>query len=228
MLESVIATAGVTPTVPPLAPVSASVDAAFSVPAERVRSWPPVSVAPFARSAVVCSVTMFSATAAPTPTFFVVTASCAGSAFAVEDDFDAADSVTSPVPASTLAAPSTSARVVRLTIWIATDPATPTFPPPAPEVASVSKVSVESVPTAVMPASRVTPVAWTVAPASTTASLTTFASVTETATPMPTPELELPLEAATAEPSDLAVASAFVELLSVSAPGVATVVPPVT
>jgi nucleoid-associated protein YgaU len=169
---------------------------------------------------------MASATDAPTPTLFVVTPSLevAGSAFVVVDDVEAAVSETFP---AVVAAPSILAEVFNVTIEIATEPATPTSPAPAPEVASASNVCVLSAPTAVIDAASATDAALTEAPVSMTASFVTFAYKTETATPMPTPEVSLlsPLGKAAAEPSDFAVASVFAELVSENAPPAVTVAP---
>ena len=123
--------------------------------------------------AVTVSLTIARATEAPTPTFFVVTASFAGSAFVVVDEVDVAVSETLPVPA--FAIPKNCACVSRMITAIATEPATPTLPAPAPDVASVSNVCVLSVPTDVIDASSVRPVEVTVEPAAIVASFVTCA-----------------------------------------------------
>ena len=212
-VESVIATAGVTPTVPPFAPVFASV-VAESVPvAESARSWPPVSEAPSAIPAETRSVTMAIATEAPIPTFVAVTPDAAGSAFVVVVIDDDAVSATSPVPASAL--PRSSALVVALTMSSASEPATPTFPPPAPEVASASKTSPGS-------AVRVSPLEATDASAATFAVLLVFARLIATAAPMVTPVEPAP---AVALPSAVAFASACNDECSVTLPFVVTWTP---
>ena len=161
------AMAGVTPVVPPLAPVFASVVNMSVVVACSARVFAAANVAPSSISADVVSVTTLTATAAPTPVFFVVTPSVAveGSAFAVASEVEVALSSASPVPAVTTAPALISARVSRMSMLIAIAPATPTSPAPAPAVASASNVFLLSAPTVVMSAASVRPVLVTCAPA---------------------------------------------------------------
>ncbi len=99
--ESVIATAGASATLPPFAPIFASVVAASVAVAVRVRSRAPVSETPSATSAAVVSVMRLRATDAPIPALPVATTpSPWGSARTVLARELAAVSVASP-PVST-------------------------------------------------------------------------------------------------------------------------------
>ena len=103
---------------------------------------------------------------------------------------------------------------------IETEPATPTEPPPAPEVDSAPKRFVVSPETFVIPALAVNDAPVTVAPLSMTASLVTFARLIATPAPtlMPEPTVE-------AEPSAFAFASVLADDASVTAPVAVTCTP---
>ena len=118
------------------------------------------------------------ATAAPMPNVWPVPFTPAF-AFAVEDDEDELDTVRSPTPASTDAVPSIVASVLRFAIVSASDPATPTVPPPAPEVASASKACVPAPFT-----EAVTDTPSPVTPPATSARLVTVPSSIATAAPI--------------------------------------------
>ena len=128
--DRVTATAGAMSTLPPLAPIFASVIAASAAVALSVTFAAPVSVAPLSSSAVVVSVTRFRATDAPTPTLVEVTPPAVGSAFTVLAALLAAVIVASPPVRTT--APPTSAVVVWFTTARPSEPATEILPPPAP------------------------------------------------------------------------------------------------
>ena len=107
------------------------------------------NTAPESTWAVVVSLTMLMATPAPTPT--VPAPSSLAIALAVLATLEVADSVRSPPLSWSPGGPRpafdmTNALVVMSAIVSASEPAMPTFPPPAPEVASVSRVCVPSLP----------------------------------------------------------------------------------
>src|SRR5438270_1291944 len=199
--EMPTATDGVTSTLPPADPIIASVVIESWSVATSVRLWPPFSDPETEADAR--SVTRLIATAAPNPKLVLVAPMPSGSAFAVDEDVDVAVSVTSPV---TTTAPPRSALVVRLTMLIASDPATDTVPPPEPELASASN---ESGPSPLV-ADAFNEEAFSVEPDGRLASLDTFAR--STATPAPTPALVEPA----AEPS------AVVEVVASCVPAMAT------
>src|SRR2546428_795109 len=159
MFEIAIATDGTIATLPPAAPVFACVVMRCVVDAETPRSPPPVSF-PVSSARVVLS-TSATATEAPMPTDPTPdTPDPLGSASVVDSAFAAAVIATSPLPASSGAA-------MRAVVWmfsrsIATEPAMPTAPPPAPLVADAPR---DDIPSPVTSASTVAPCALTVASA---------------------------------------------------------------
>ena len=136
---------------------------------------------------------------------------------------EAALSEASPRPASTEAPERIAAAVSTLTMLIETEPATPTEPPPAPEVDSAPNRLVVSPATFVSTASAANPTATTTAPLSTTDSFVTFARLI--ATPAPT---LIPSPVVDAEPSAFAFESVFADDFSVSEPPAVTWIPPGT
>ena len=186
----------------------------------RVTFFAPVSAAPSSMDAVVVSKTMLRAAPAPIPT---VPASLSFAiALSVLETDEAADRVTSlefmfggaraPFDLS-------SAFVVTLAMVSANEPAMPTLPLPAPEVASASKLCFVSPALLRIAAARVRPCELTVASVPTTAAFVTVASVMATAAPMFS---EL---ASTAEPLPFAVPSVFAEVERVTRPPLVTVRP---
>ncbi len=144
-VETVIAIAGVTVTLPPLAPMRASVRVVSDAVAARRKSCAPVSDTPASSFACVSFVTSARAKDAPTPASPVaVTPSPAGSAFTVDDTLDPA--VTRASPPVRITVPATSASVSNVEITSATEPATETLPPPAPEEARAEIVDTSSAP----------------------------------------------------------------------------------
>ena len=161
--EIAIATDGTTATLPPAAPVFALTVAACVVEEASVRSWPPVSDP--LRLAVVLSSITATPTDAPMPTEPTpVTPAPVGNASVAVVAFDAAAMRTSPAPA--LSVPSSDAFVLMFSMSIATEPAMPTAPPPAPLVAEAPSSCSE-----LMTASIVAPRESTVACLGRTASL---------------------------------------------------------
>ena len=139
MFERATATAGAIETPPPDAPVSASVLMSCAALARSVRSRPLITAVPV-MEAVVVSSTRLSATEAPMPSLLApFVPPFAGSAFAIDRAFEAALSSMAPEPAATV--PLIVASLLRWTMLRARDPATPTLPPPAPEVAVAAKSS---------------------------------------------------------------------------------------
>ena len=182
--DRVTATAGVSATLPPAAPIRASVVAASTAVTDSVRLRAPVSTPPSPTSANVLSVIRFSATDAPNPRSPVlVTPAPAGSADTVEESRDAAVIDASPEAPLRATEPSIAARTVCVIAAIATDPATDTLPPPAPATERAPKVDVPS-PAAVVSARSVSPLASMLTPAGTTASVRTVADVSATAAPI--------------------------------------------
>ena len=109
--------------------------------------------------AVVVSFATTTTTDAPTPTFDdpdTPPSFSSGSALFTAVRCDVAITFTSPLPA--LVVPSIEAVVVTISTFTATEPATPTVPPPAPLVALAPSSCVEA-----MSASTVTPFAMTIA-----------------------------------------------------------------
>ena len=104
--------AGAMSTLPPLAPIFASVTAASPAVALRLTLRAPVRLIPLSSVAVVVSVIRLRATDAPTPTLVVVTPPAVGSAFTVLAALLAAVIVASPPVRTT--APASSAVVVWL------------------------------------------------------------------------------------------------------------------
>src|SRR5215467_2887546 len=208
--DSPTATTGVTATCPPTAPILASVVISSTVLACRLRLFAPVSTPPSARPDDAPSVTRFSATAAPNPTPLLGVPTPTGSALAVELELVPATSVTSPPVSVTV--PWIRASVVRFTISSARDPATDTFPPPAPAADSASNTCCVSLGTAVIVASASSDCALTVAPTGMSARLVSFTRLI--ATPAPTPTLVPPTD----DPSAVACASVFSALFITTAP----------
>ena len=174
-----------------------------------VRLFAPVSVP--SSPARVESVMRFSATEAPRPNDVPETFA-AGSAFEVESTLEPPVSVTFP---AAVTAPVISAAVVTLPITSENEPAMPTLPPPAPEVASASRLCFSPAP--FIPAETLTSVPPAV-PA-TEASFVTFASVIATAAPT------FAVPPFVAEPFAFDFASVFAAVASESAPPAVTVVP---
>ena len=173
LLETDTATTGVT-AVEPFAPLFASVLISAEDSAVSVRSCAAVTTTPSPIRATVVFWPTFTATDAPTPTSVPTPPPFDGSAFAVFAAALSAFRLTSLLPVIvTLGAPMLACVSV-VAMLIATEPATPVLPPPAPEVDCAPNVSVSSSPTAAMVASTVTPAAVTSA-ASSVARLVTFA-----------------------------------------------------
>jgi hypothetical protein len=125
--------AGATAVFADFAPVLASVNMPFVVVAVTLRSAPPSRVPSIA--AVVLSSITATATDAPTPTEAAAVTPvvpAAGSAVVLVVESDAAATLTLPSCASTLAPAGITADVCRFTMLIATEPAMPTSPLPAP------------------------------------------------------------------------------------------------
>ena len=224
--EIAIATDGATATLAEAAPVRDSVVSSCLPFAWSTRSCVLSRRAPSSIVAVVESLTMLSATAAPTPRLEPPPPEPTGSAFTTLLETEVADSVTSPVVASTVGGPRigslrSDAEVVTLMIASASEPATPTVPPPAPDAASAPNSCFELPPTdaPLMPAVSTTPFEVVCAPPSIDAWLTTFASVIAT----PAPIAAAPPLAA--EPSACEVASVSADDASVSVPPATTLSP---
>ena len=214
-----IATAidGTTVTPPPAAPVCACVVIACVPLACSVRSWPPVSTAVSSSPAKVVSLTIESANETPRPKS-VPPVAPPGSALTVLAELETASRLTSP--AATVPPERIAAVVLTLTMLIETEPATPTEPPPAPEVDCAPNWFVASPETFVIPALAPNDAAVTTPPPSTTASFVTFARLI--ATPAPT---LIPEPTVEAEPSADAFASEFTDEPSVAAPVAVTCTP---
>ena len=130
--DSAIPTLGTTATLPPAAPVLECVARKCDVFAVSVRLPPPLSWP--SSDAVVRSSTIATATDAPMPTDPTpVTPDSFGKASTLLVACEAAAIVTSPVPA--VRTPAMTASVSMFSMSIATEPAMPTEPPPAPLVA---------------------------------------------------------------------------------------------
>ena len=134
----------------PSAPMTADEEAlemaTATEPAMATEPAAPVSEPVSSMAALVVSLTMFRATDAPMPAFSLGWPSSPGNAFAVEEASDVAVRVASPDMAITVVggpragSERTAAEVSRLTMLSAKEPARPTLPPPAPEVASAANV----------------------------------------------------------------------------------------
>ncbi len=144
LLATEMATTGVT-AVPPAAPPLASVVTVWSPVAESVISSAFARVAPFLISARVSLSAMFRAIDAPTPRLSPVAPSLSGRAVAVLDVIELAVRIMLPPLILTDAPDSISASAFVLTTLIASDPATPTFDAPAPDVACALKVLVAGI-----------------------------------------------------------------------------------
>ena len=155
-------------------------------------------------------------TDAPTPTVLPVAPSSFGCALFVEAAAEAALRLTSPPPAFTTALGAIVAVVLIVMIPIDTEPATPIVPAAAPEVVSVSNVLVESEPFTVSSADRTTPTELTFAVLPICARFVTVTRLTATAAPTPS------VPASVAEPSAVALPSAFWDELSVKTPPATT------
>ena len=121
---------------PPAEPASASVVAEWMAVAARVRSATPVMVAPSATSAVERFARILSATEAPMPTVSPVAPPPTGLASAVESVWLSASRLTEPPPVIATVEPAATMATLCVSIrFRATEPAMPTSPAPAPEVA---------------------------------------------------------------------------------------------
>jgi hypothetical protein len=203
-LEMAIATAGLIETPGPVAPAVAVVVAVLVDAAVNVVAPKPVSAAPAPTVARVSISIRLSATAAPMPKE-LPPAAVLGSAFAVEVEVDVATSATAAPPALLLDPEFSTASVPRLTMLSASDPATPTDPPPAPLEASAPKLE------ALVVEVRFSPTVDTVPEIE----LSARTSARSMATPTPTLALPPP----TAAPSAFALASTIADAVSESAPG---------
>jgi hypothetical protein len=234
-LATVTAATGTTPIPPPAPPCAALVMALVEV---AVTSMSPVLlmtpapvVASRINACVVSSITLI-ATDAPMPTLEPVAVPC-GIAEAVSALLLRALIVIVPVVAVPvvvrLAPLLTCAVVSRCPTLIASEPAIPTLPPPAPDFDCAAKVSV---PLTGVLADTVMPTPLKVAPAPTNAVLVTSPTLIATAAPIPTPlalplPLPLPLPllllagVTTAEPSAVAVAVVSAAEVTLIAPAVA-------
>jgi hypothetical protein len=219
--ESAIATAGTTETPPPDAPVLAVVVIAWLVVAETAAFAPPRTVASSSIAASVVSSTIDSATAAPTPTSAAPTTppSSPGSASTVEVEWETARIEMLPEPALTTEPPLSSARVSTRTMLSASEPATPTLPPPAPDFASAPNSWLEPI-----SASTAMPCAEMLAPLETNASLRTSTRLIATPAPM---DAVLP-PGCTALPSAAAAESVLALVRRVNWPPATTVTPETT
>ena len=145
MFDSAMATLGTTATLPPAAPVLACVVMPCEVVAASVTLRPPMSTP--VSSAVVVSSTIATATEAPTPTLDAPDTppvDSSGSAFVSLVACDVAVIATSaPTPVPAVRMPASRAVVSMFSMSMATDPATPTDPPPAPLVAEAPSSCVE-------------------------------------------------------------------------------------
>ena len=126
----------------PVLPACVSVVIAWEPTASMVKSaTPPPTGSPSWISADVGFVTLFSATDAPTPTLPPTAPPRVGFAFAALSVNDCALMFSAPASVTPFVPPwRIFALVDAPTRLIATDPATPTFPAPAPEVASAENV----------------------------------------------------------------------------------------
>ena len=224
------ATTGVTEILAPEAPPSTLVPMVWSLLAFSPKLAPPVIAALSATSATVLLATTFTPTDAPTPTLASAPASTSAPAVTVLVEALPASIRMSPVPAFTVAptpkpapavsvSPCTRAVVVLATVLIASEPATPTLPAPAPLWASATKSFLAS---ASMPAWTVRPCALTLALSLTMAVLVAVAAFTATAAPMPT----LVPPASVWLPSALAAASVSALLVTLRAPPVLVMLRP--
>ena len=202
-VATVTAAIGTTPT-PPFAPPWASVAIRLAEVASTFTAPAPVSVEVFCSSALVVLSTTFTATEAPMPTFLPV-ASSFGSAFASLELSLAAMKFALPPPVRLAAAvPRNSARVLTLPTLTDTDPATPTPSEPAPAADVAADTWRLSASTVVMSARTDNPLAATVAPVPTKASLVTLPTLIATAAPTPAAEPPVALPSASAVASALA------------------------
>src|SRR5688572_22593303 len=201
--EIATATAAATAT-PPLAPVRASVVAVCVPLAVSVASPAVASVAPFSTRARVSCVTRFRATEAPRPND--VPPVVPGSARAVEVPAEVA--VSAAFPLLVVALPPTVALVTILPATSASEPATPTLPPPAPEVACAERSWLDA------PAALSVSALEVVVP-SIRDSFVTFASVIATPTPTfavpPLVAVPLAVDEASAASLDVSVSAAPLE-----------------
>src|SRR5271154_5604786 len=167
-------------------------------------------------------------TEAPMPTLVPWALPC-GTAFAVSALLLSAVIMMAPLPVVVRLAPLlTCATVFKCPTLIASDPATPTLPPPAPEVDLAVNASC---PVAGVLAATLTPTPLNVAPAPTKAVLVTLPTLIATAAPIPTPlalpvplPLPLPLllpDEVTAVPSAVAEAVVLAVEVTLIAPAVA-------
>src|SRR2546421_3181143 len=219
MFESAIATDGTIVTPPPEAPVLACVVIACAPWASSVKSCAFIKTAPSPIAASVSSVTIESASAAPSPKLEPPgPLTAAGNAFTIEMLVDLAVSQASPPDASTEAPERIAPAAPTLTMFRPSDPATDTLPPPAPDVPSAPNRFVVSPETSVIDASALNPCATTTAPDPTVARFWTFARLIATPAPIETP----PLPPVEAEPSAFAFASVFAVLFNVTAPPAVT------
>ncbi len=195
----------------PLDPPTTSVTMPWLPLAESVRSFAVFKAALFSIAARLSLSAIFNAIEAPTPT---PSDPLVASAFAlaVLDVVLAAVKDTSPLPVILTVDGLINASLLVFTMFNASDPATPTSPPAAPEVASAPNVPVLSPDTSVITASSDNPLAVTITPVPIEASLVTFATFNATAAPMPIEFVPV------AEPSASAAASALLDALNVRAP----------
>ncbi len=209
-----IVTAAATPTpVLPLAPFSVSVlIVSIAVDATVIAETLPPIWAPSASVASRLRSITLTATEAPTPTSLPDPPPLlSGAALAESAAVDWVIACSEPpesAPASVALAPlRISARVSSLTMLIATEPATPISPPPAPLLALASVVWVVSPPTLVIVAPSCRPSAVIATPEATTASLVVLATLIATAAPTASPSsLVVALPSAVAWPSVLVLA----------------------
>src|SRR6185503_14480924 len=192
------------------APVFASVNMPFVVVAVTLRSCPPISV-PSIAAVVLSSMTAIE-TDAPTPTDpapLTPVVPSAGSAVVLVVESEAAATLTLPSCASTLAPVGITADVCILTMLIATEPAMPTSPAPAPLEACDANSWTECIVELI-----VTPCALMTAFDGIETVLMTLAELIAT----PTPIEASPPSAVTALPSARAVASVSAVVVSENAP----------
>ena len=134
------ATTGVTAILAPAAPPSTVVPMVCAPVAFRPRLAPPVTTALSATSATVLLLTTFTPMDAPTPTLAVPPVPVTDApAFTVLLDALPASIRTLPAPASTWVLPCRLATVLLTEVLMASAPATPTLPAPAPLFASATK-----------------------------------------------------------------------------------------
>ena len=181
--------------------VIASVDVAVSV-----RLWIPPTMTPSGTSAVVVSLTTFSATEAPIPT--VLPPSSFASAEAVVSMFETAVSTRLPSISGSAVG---EAVVSAVTTFRANEPATPTLDAPAPDFAVAVKLDLAGART-----SSVTVLPWRITRS--TQDFVVSGVTTLIATPTPTPVAS----GCTVVPSALAAATFFTPVCRLCAPVVST------